>query len=365
MSTPTTPRVVALLLLLATSLSLVACGDHQTADTSPQPAPIKARISQAERLEIPNQVEVRGIVEASQVAAISARVMAMVTAVHVRAGERVRNGQLLLEIDPQAAEGQVSQAQGALSQAQAALALAERNYERFKALAEVRAASDLEVDMARMQYEQASGAVEQARGAVAAASSVASDAKVTAPFEGQVARKMVEVGDLAAPGRPLMMVESLAGRRLVISVPESLMQKAQIETGTTLKVRIDSRPDLGDIAGMVIERAPGADPASHSFQVKVELPQAELSSGSTGRAWVETESRTTVVVPTDAVLRQGGLNLVVVRTDDGQAASRVVTVGRPLADGKVEILSGLTGGETVLIGLGTTPPTGAPVEVLS
>ena len=83
----------------------------------------------------------------------------------VEAAEALPDGQLLLEIDPQAAKGQLAQAQGALSQARAALALAERNHERFKALAEVRAASELEVDMARMQYEQASGAVEQAQGA--------------------------------------------------------------------------------------------------------------------------------------------------------------------------------------------------------
>jgi len=56
---------------------------------------------------------------------------------------------------------------------------------------------------------------------------------------------------------------------------------------------------------------------------------------------------------------------VVLRTAAGTAASRVVTVGRELTDGRVEILSGLTGGETVLTGLATTPPSGATVETLS
>lgn len=355
----------ALSSLLAATATLVACGENHTAPPVAPPPQIQASIGQAELLEIPQELEVHGTVEASQVAAISARVMAMVTAVHVSTGEAVQRGQLLLEIDPQASKGQLSQAQGALSQAQAAFALAERNYERFKALAAERAASELEVDMARMQYEQASGAVQQAQGAVAAASSVAADVRVTAPFNGQVAQKMVEVGDLAAPGRPLMMVESIAGRRLVLSIPESLMQQARLQTGDLLTLRIDSRPDLGAFQGPIVEKAPGADPASHSFQVKVDLPAAGVTTGAAGRAWIQTEVRPAVAVPSDAILRQGGLSMVVIRTEDGTATSRVVTVGRKLADGKVEILSGLTGGEAVLTGLAKTPPSGAQVEPLS
>jgi RND family efflux transporter MFP subunit len=359
------PHRALLSILLAAAGILVACGESHPEVPRAAPHQIQARLGQAELLEVPQEVEIHGTVEASQVAAISARVMAMVTAVHVHTGQEVRQGQLLLEIDPQASKGQVTQAQGALSQAQAALALAERNYERFKALAEVRAASELEVDMARMQYEQASGAVEQASGAVAAASSVAGDARVTAPFDGRVAQKMVEVGDLAAPGRPLMKIESIAGRRLTISIPESLMQQAKLQIGAHLTIRIDSRPDLGSLQGTVVEVAPGADPASHSLQAKIDLPVAELTTGAAGRAWIRTATRSAIAVPNDAILRQGGLNLVVIRTDKGIAASRVVTVGQEMADDKVEILSGLAGGETVLIGLATTPATGSTVEALS
>ena len=72
--------------------------------------------------------------------------------------------------------------------------------------------------MARMQYEQAKAAVEQAKGAVSSASSVAGDSRVVAPFSGRVGRKMVEVGDLAAPGRPLLVIERTGSRGCVASV---------------------------------------------------------------------------------------------------------------------------------------------------
>lgn len=359
-----TPKIInsSFLILLTAITAVVACGDSHPSATHVAAATVQARTTQAEILEIPRVIEVHGTVEATQIAAVSARVMAMVTSVPVTAGQQVKKGQLLVEIDPQASMGQVSQARGALSQARAALSLAERNYERFKALAEVKAASELEVDMAKMQYEQAAGAVEQAEGAVAASSAVAGDAQVVAPFDGRVAQKMVEVGDLAAPGRPLMMLESEIGRRLSVAVPESLMATSNLQPGDSVAVSIDSRPDLGVLEGSVVEMTPGADPASHSFKAKIDLPIPDLPSGAAGRARIPGKIRSAIVVSSEAILRQGGLSMVVIRTEDGLAASRVVTVGRELPEGRVEILSGLTGDETVLLGLATTPPAGARVE---
>lgn len=355
---------ISLLLLIPVLAAALACGTHEATEHYVEPTTIKARVATAEVASDGASVELYGTVEAEKTASISTRVMAMVTAVHVRAGDRVRKGQLLLEIDPQASEGQVAQARGALGQARAALALAERNYERFQALAESNAASELELDMARMQYEQALAAVEQADGAVSSASSVAGDSRVTAPFAGRVARKMVEVGDLAAPGRPLLSLESESGRRLVLSVPESLMQGSGLVAGTEIAVQVDARDDLGVLTGTVAEVDPGADPASHSFRVKVLLPEVDLASGSAGRARIQGPSRNRVYVPANAVLRRGGMQMVVVRDDEGRASSRVVTLGSPLGSDRIEVLSGLAGGETVLVDLDSIPPLGASVEAL-
>jgi RND family efflux transporter MFP subunit len=346
-------------------LLTAACASHEPSGVDEEVPTVSARLASAERLEMPRYVELYGSVEAERTAAVSTRVMAMVTAVRVRTGERVRRGQLLIEIDSQASQGQLSQARGAQAQAQAALALAERNFERYQALAQTEAASELELDMARMRYEQAKGAVEQAEGAVAAASSVAADSRVVAPFSGRVYRQMVEVGDLATPGRPLLMLESDGPRRLRLAVPESLATTTALDEGDELSVAIDTRPDLGRMTGRVVERAAGADPASHSFEFKVVLPVEGLPSGAAGRAWLPAESRPRVVVPADALLRRGGVTLVAVRTAEGTAASRVVTVGGIAEGDRVEILSGLVGGEVVLTGLTAVPPAGARIEVLS
>ncbi len=361
------PVLLAVAGIAAVVLGSAGCGHPEEPGHAARPEVVRAPAATAELVEVPLAVDLFGTVEAERTAAVSARVMAMVTAVEVRAGERVARGQSLLEIDPQAAEGQLAQARGALAQARAALALAARNRERFEVLGESDAASRLELDTARMHHEQALGAVEQAEGAVRSAAAVAADARVRAPFAGRVVRRMVEVGDLAAPGRPLLMLESERGRRLVVEVPESVAARADLELGRKVEVVIDAHPDLGRFAGEIVETTPGVDPGSHTLTVKIALPHDELPSGSAGRARVVTGTSRAVAIPAAAVIERGGLSLVIVVTPEGEAASRVVTLGGELpataAGPRVEVLSGLAGGERVLLGLALPVPIGTRVEI--
>jgi multidrug efflux pump subunit AcrA (membrane-fusion protein) len=110
-----------------------------------------------------------------------------------------------------------------------------------------------------------------------------------------------------------------------------------------------------------VEMSPGADPASHSFTAKVDLGGALVPTGVSGRAALETGRRTAVVVPASSVLAQGGMTLVVVKDDQGKARTRAVTLGSRDGD-VVEVLSGLKGGEDVLVGLSAAPADGAEVR---
>lgn len=351
----------AVVALVALAIPAVACGGKHEAKEA-APPPVTARTATAEAAELPDRVELYGTVAADRTAAVSSRVMANVIAVPVKAGDLVKAGDVLVEIDPATAKGQEAQAKGALAQARAAFSLAERNHERYQALAKSGSASELELDMARMQYEQARGAVLQGEGAVEAASSVARESRVVAPFAGRIGALMVEPGDLAAPGRPLVTIESVAGRRLVVQVPSTTAKASGLRTGSRLPVRIDGVP--GETAGIVAEMSPGADPASHTFTAKIELPGSLVATGLTGRAFVTAGARRTVLVPAAAVVRSGGLPMVAVRDAQGRARSRAVTTGET-RDGKIEILSGLFGGETVLVGLSVLPADGAAVTAVT
>jgi len=359
---PPTPwaRHAALALALVALFALASCG--RTEPPAPPPARVVARLATAERLPSQVRTELGGSVEAARASTLSSRVMASVVSVEVQLGTAVRAGQTLLRLDPAAAEGAAAQARGGLAQAEAGLALADRNYERYRALAEKRAAAPVELELATTQREQARGAVEQARGALAAARSLAGDARVTAPFAGRVSGRFVEVGDLVAPGRPLVAIESERGRRFVCSVPERLYRSAGLAPGAPVPVRLDARDDLGAIPGWVAEVSPGPDPSTHSYTVKIDLGAAPVSAGAAGRALLAVPGGPAVWVPRAAVIEQGGLTLVAVRDRGGAVRTIAVSLGGAGADGRVEVLSGLAGGEAVLLGLAAAPPAGAVLE---
>jgi RND family efflux transporter MFP subunit len=342
----------------AASAALGGCGAAHSPSKKEIPA-VTAATALVERISLPDRLTLYGTVTADRSAAVSSRVMANVVAVPARVGQAVAAGDVLVEIDAATATGQVAQAKGALAQARAALSLAERNYERYRALAASGSASPLELDMARMQYEQAEGAVQQGEGAVEAASSVARESRVTAPFAGRVAARLVESGDLAAPGRPLVTIESATGRRLVVQVPAAAVAASGLRTGQKLGVRIDGAG--ADLTGIVVEMSPGADPGSHTYTATLELAGTTVATGLTGRATLDAAARPSILVPESAVLASGGVSLVALRDDAGKARTRVVTTGATQG-GRIEILSGLSGGETVLVGLTAPPADGAPVS---
>jgi RND family efflux transporter MFP subunit len=354
-------RSVLFPLLPAASLLLVACGGGHPATAPAEAAALTPPLAIAARSTIDQRIELAGSVAAARTASVSSRVMAAVIAVHVQLGDAVRAGEVLVSIDPTAARGQLAQAEGALAQANAGLTLAARNHERFQALAAKEAASQLELDAARMQHEQALGAVGQAEGAVAAARSVANEAKVLAPFAGRVVARLVEAGDLAAPGRPLVTIESNEGRQLVVAVPESVATRAALVAGSPISVRLDSLADRGEIAARVAELSPGPDPVRHAFTAKIDLAGIDVAAGAAGRAFVAVGRRESVIVPAAALIESGGLTLVVVRDAEGLAQTRVVTLGERLADGRVEVLSGLSGDESIALGLTSAPAAGTRI----
>jgi len=231
-------RSLTTLIPIAALMLSAGCGHDEERRADARLEPLSVKVIEVARVTGPKPIDVRGTVQAARQANVSSRVMGPVVALKVRAGAKVAKGQILLEIHPETSEGQLAQAQGGLAQANAALSLAERNYQRFEALHAEKAASDLELDMAKMQFEQASGAVTQAEGAVRAASSVAKESIVRAPFAARVMETMVEVGDLAAPGRPLVRLESLEEQQLWLTVREA--DNHRVEIGHSSRSRSNS-----------------------------------------------------------------------------------------------------------------------------
>jgi RND family efflux transporter MFP subunit len=346
-------------ILLLAVLPIAACGGQHGA-REPEGAPIAVHTAVAEPGAIGRVVEAVGSLHGAREAILSAKVMGTVLEIRKNAGDPVERGEILVVLDDREVAGNIGQAEGALAQATAAASLAEANLRRYEQLFARSAASQLELDQARFAHETAQGAVRQAEAAVATATSYRSYAQMPAPFDGHVVDRLAEVGDLAAPGRPLMKVEDARQLRLHVSLPES--ETATAATGTAVEVVVPSMPGTS-WPGLVAEVVPAVDPATRTTLVKIDLPaDPTLRSGLFARARFAAGERQALRVPRGAVVERGGMRGVYV-VEENRASFRLLVLAESAGDGHVEVLSGLAAGDHVVVSPPATLTEGAPVEV--
>jgi RND family efflux transporter MFP subunit len=169
--------------------------------------------------------------------------------------------------------------------------------------------------------------------------------RVAAPFAGVIAARMADPGALASPGVPLLQIDSAGPLQLQTTVDESAI--ASIRMGMKINVSVDDALSL-DPVGTVAEIVPAADPASHSFLIKIDLPPSPaMHAGMYATAAVVTGSRKAIVVPRSAIVLRGSLPCAYALDSNGIAQLRYVTLGAQQGD-QVEILSGLSAGEKLV-----------------
>jgi RND family efflux transporter MFP subunit len=241
------------------------------------------------------------------------------------------------EID--AAKSQVLQAQDTLRLARASAA-------------ENRMKED-QVRMARAQLNQSAAARTGANIQYAYS-------RIVAPFSGVVTARMVDPGDLASPGHPLMVVEDDSQYRLEASVPEEALRHLQLGQKVQVVLDVLNHPLIGRISRIV----PSADPSSRTFMVKVDLTSTPgISSGLFGRLQLQQGSRSAIEVPASAVVQRGQLSQIYV-VEGGMARLRVVTVGET-NNGRTEILSGVQPGEHLVTVPADSLQDGQTVQAIS
>jgi membrane fusion protein, multidrug efflux system len=355
----------------------------------------KIRLQKVAFLPVQDEYEAVGTVRSGTTSVLSSKILGSVVSVHVREGDKVRAGQLLLEIDDRDVQSQLQKARAGLREAEdatdevdrsiagarASLEAAEANLElatstfnRYKTLRERHAVSDQEFDEVQARYKaavaeknraaemvqsflsrkkQVSARIDQAKADVSNAELHVGFARITAPIAGLVTARPGDVGFLATPGTPLVTIEDDRNYRFEASVEESKARLIRI--GAPVRVQIDALEDR-KFDGRVAEIVPTADPASHSTIFKIDLllqPQesggaASLRSGFFGRAAFAVAQRQAIVVPEAAIVRRGQLVGVFVVDAERMARLRLVKTGKSYED-RVEILSGLGEGETIVV----------------
>lgn len=308
-------RPLLCLVAVISPLILFGCkrdSGQSVVDTAP---PIKVQTLVIEPKTIPDTYDVVGTVRPKVSATIAAKLTAVILTVSVKPGDTVKAGAPLAQLDDREARAEFERAQS--------------EFDRFKSLLEKQAVTRQEFDAIEARYRVAKAAL--------------SYAAITAPFDGIVAEKLCDVGDLAMPGKALFSVEQPTEFRLEAFVPDRFSEVVKVST----PVRVAVESVGGESDGVVGEVIPASDPMSHSFLVKVDLRSPKpLKSGMFGRALLTVGERTGYFAPKSAVKERGQLTFVYV-VSEGRAQMRLVKTGKTVGD-QVELLSGVNAGDKIV-----------------
>lgn len=285
-----------------------------------------------------------GTIKPVHESAMASKLLARVAEVHVKAGQSVKQDELLVKLDDADLRARLEQAKATETTAQARKQQTDADFERVRKLVESKVATRSDYDQTLASMKAATSEVERAKQAVREAGVILEYATLRSPLTGTVVDKRVEVGDTVTPGQVLLTLYDPTHMQMVATVRESLALRLSV--GQKLPARLES---LGYACeATVSEIVPEAQAASRSFLVKVIGPcPPGVYSGMFGRLSLPLEDEEVLIVPNRAVRHVGQLTLVDVVHDD-RVQRRAVQLGRTFDD-DVEVLSGLRPNERVIV----------------
>jgi RND family efflux transporter MFP subunit len=340
-----TQRTGRLLVIVFCALALISCKDKETKQGGNQNQAAGAvKVSTIQMEKTTSYTEIMGTVQAAEKAVIAARVSGHIIGLPVVPGSKVAKGDLLIKINA----GEISDQ---LMQAKAQLAQAERNLERERNLLKKNASTPETVRTLEDTQRIALASVREVQ-------TMVDYATISAPFSGIITRKSANIGDLAAPGKPLLEIENAMKLQVVADIPESMILK--IKVGDDIPVSI---PAAGFSSACKVEEiSPAADPQSRTAPIKLSLPaDPNLRSGQFGRLSLPQGTVDAIFVPRTAVLPFGQMERVFI-VQDGKARLRLVRTGAAGND-KVEILAGLAPGDEVVVAGNANLGDGQPLNI--
>jgi membrane fusion protein, multidrug efflux system len=335
--------------LFATSIATVflasGCGGghgpHGKAETAL--SPVEVGVTKSELREVTLVSDITGTVRSKNRASIAPKVTGEIAEIRVVTGQPVQRDELLVKIT-------ALEISSKLQSAQASLDKVRRDLRREEELLASSASTQEVVNDLRDQLRISQAMVKEAE-------TILSYTEIRAPFDGVITRKHANEGDLAMPGRPVLEIENLGNLRVEADIPEALIRNLTV--GKTVELEISGHP--APVQGVVEEIAPAADSQSRTFPVKIGIPSdTAAQSGQFAKVRVPSRSLKVVAIDPDAVQFWGQIERVFL-IEDQQLRMRIVKTGARFGD-KVEILSGLVGGEVLALRKQTPLVDGAPVR---
>ena len=323
--------------------------------------PLTVEVAVARRQAVKQELTVVGNLIGDTTVAVVPRAAGRLEQVLVQLGDRVARGQRIAKIEDQELQEQIRQAEAAMQvasatirQREADLQLARTNVERSRSLFERQLLPKQTLDDNEARYQSAEAALDLAKAQNTQSNARLEELRVnmtntviTSPVNGFVARRAADPGAFVSQNAPVVDVVDISRVRLVVNVVEKDLKI--IRVGDATEVEVDAFPGE-QFAGRIARLAPVLDPATRTFPIEIEIPNPtfRLKPGMYARVAITTgEHADAIVVPTNAVVDEGGRRGVYLAQADNTAAFRPVEVGIE-QDDLTEILSGVSAGDRVV-----------------
>ncbi len=344
--------ITGLLLVILFALGVIGGPDQvppgNTAIKDTTPLPPGAKTLTLGEQQSDNIISWPGTIKSRSVAKIAPKFSARILDVTVNAGDTVNKGDVLARLDKADLQAAWQEAKSALDSARAQAARANADEKRIKELYSKGAATRQNYDTTIAMARSARAAVSRALAAVKRISANLNENILKAPFDGIVSERLQEPGDMGLPGVPVVIVQKADDLRVEAAIPTHCAKR--IHLGMDVSIRVDALNK--NIHAKIDEIVPEIDPLTRTQLVKAALPSAEgLVPGLF--AWMKLscgDSKNILLIPSSAVMHFGQLEAVKI-VDGNQVYTRHIRTGKQQGD-KVEVLSGLRKGETILINTG-------------
>lgn len=306
-------------------------------------------IALAEHGSVTRSTTLASTIEAARVVSVNAQIAGPLNNVAVREGAQVSAGTVLATVGVPELQAQLRSAQAAFDFAQST---AKRSEELFAA--RIVTATEVERDRAALAAAQATLDALRTR----------SDfSTIRAPMAGVITERLVETGDIVSPNQRLFTIADVS--TLLTRVQVSERDVAALRTGAEVGISVDAFPGER-FSGRIRRIFPTADSVSRMIPVEVALSgasAARLRPGFTARATFQLDVRDdAILVPARAVMGAAG-NQAVMIVQEGKPARRAVRTGAEVS-GKVEILSGIAKGDTIIVVGANGLREGAPIRIV-
>lgn len=356
---------MAALVTLALGAALGACGskDAEATDDTPVTQEIGVEnVVVASSDSIVGGPLLTGALVPSREARIRSEVSGRVLSIGVEAGQRVSEGTVLARVDDATLQDEVLSARSGLVTAELTATQADRELERARTLAAAGAIATRDVEGAERAALQARAALADAKARLATRQKALANTVLRAPFAGVVSERSANAGDIVSPGTAMFTVVDPSSLRLEGSVPAEAA--GRVSVGARVDFSVNGYLDRAFV-GRVSQVNPVADATTRQVRIIATLPNlsGSLVGGLFAEGRVATEMHEGIVVP-EAAVDQRGVSPFAVRLRNGVVERVEVTLGvRDAARERLELLTGVAAGDTLLLGAARAISVGTPVRV--